>query len=79
MDSDYEKAKQLGLTQIDRWSQGLQHHPESVRLMKFLAEHDCKDYGMHFDWEIGGDGDNGETLMFQMDAYFEQRDATQSK
>lgn len=72
--SDYEKAKALALTQTDRWSRGLGHHPMSERLMKFIQEHDEKDYGLYFDWKTGGDGDNGETLMFQMDAFFEMLD-----
>jgi hypothetical protein len=25
----------------------------------------------YFCWKTGGDGDNGETLMYQMDAFFE--------
>jgi len=72
--SDYEKAKELGLTSIDRWGEGVQHHPMSERLMKFIFIHDWKDYNYYFDWNIGGDGDNGETLMFQMDAFFELLD-----
>lgn len=69
--TDYEKAKAAGLTDTDRWGEGIDHHPMSLRLMKFLKEHDMKDYGMYFDWSTGGDGDNGETLMYQMDAFFE--------
>jgi hypothetical protein len=38
--SDYRKAKELGLTQKDRWSEGIEHHPMSKRLMSFLSEHD---------------------------------------
>lgn len=72
--SDYDKAKELGLTSKDRWGEGIEHHQKSVKLMNFLKEHDFKDYGMCFDWETGGDGDNGETLMFQLDAYFELMD-----
>ena len=72
--SDYEKAKELGLTKIDRWGQGISHHPMSERLMKFIAKHDFNDYGDASQWNIGGDGDNGETLMFQMDAFFELLD-----
>ena len=71
---DYEKAKKLGLTSKDRWDLGIKHHPKSIRLMEFLSEHDAKDYHMHFDWKYGGDGDNGEALMFQMDAFFELLD-----
>lgn len=71
---DHVNAEKLGLTKKDRWGQGIPHHSESLRLVKFLIEHDFKDYGDYFGWKIGGDGDQGETLMFQMDAYFELRD-----
>lgn len=76
---DYEKAKALGLTQQDRWEAGAPHHPMSKRLVDFLSAHDCHDYNMHFDWRTGGDGDNGETLMYQMDAFFEMLDKTEGK
>lgn len=72
--NDYEKAKELGLTSKDRWGGGIPHHPMSLRLMKFLDDHDFKDYGDYFCWKVGGDGDNGETLMYQMDAFFELQD-----
>lgn len=71
---DYEKAKELGLTSGDRWSEGKTHHPMSERLVRFLAKHDLNDYGDCFQWSVGGDGDNGETLMYQMDAFFEMLD-----
>jgi len=69
--TDYKKAKAAGLTDLDRWSEGMDHHPMSLRLMAFLEEHDFKDHGDTFGWKTGGDGDNGETLMYQMDAFFE--------
>jgi len=72
---DYAKAKELGLTSIDRWGEGREHHPMSERLVRFLAEHDFNDYGDTFQWGVGGDGDNGETLAFEMDAFFEMLDA----
>lgn len=74
MSKDYNKAKELGLTGKDRWGDGLKHHPKSLRLMEFLKDHDREDYGSVFDWNTGGDGDNGETLMYQMDAFFEMLD-----
>jgi hypothetical protein len=70
----YTKAVELGLTTKDRWGEGIPHHPKSIELMKFIEIHDFKDYGDYFGWNVGGDGDNGETLMFQMDAYFEVQD-----
>ena len=69
--SDYEKAKSLGLTDKDRWEDGTPHHPMSERIVRFLSEHDFNDYGDHFCWKVGGDGDNGETLAYELDAFFE--------
>lgn len=74
MNGDYDKAEKHGLTKLDRWEKGMHHHPMSERLARFLQEHDFKDYSDYFCWKIGGDGDNGETLMFQMDAFFEMLD-----
>ena len=71
---DYQKAQELGLTNKSRWGDGVDHHPMSVRLMEFLFHHDWKDYNCYFDWSYGGNGDNGETLMFEMDAFFELLD-----
>ena len=69
--SDYEKAKEMGLTDLNRWEDGIEHHPMSQRLMRFIKEHDFNDYDDHFCWKVGGDGDNGEALMYMMDAFFE--------
>ena len=71
---DYEKAEAAGLTHKNRWEEGIEHHPMSVRLMEFVAKHDFRDYGDHSCWKTGGDGDNGETLMYEMDAFFELLD-----
>jgi hypothetical protein len=75
MSTDYEEADKLGLTTKDRWGEGIEHHDNSIRLMDFLADHDRNDYGDCFFWKRGGDGDNGEMLMYQLDAYFELMDA----
>lgn len=71
---DYDLAVNLCLTKKDRWGNDIPHHPRSIRLMQFLMEHDDDDYDDHFVWKIGGDGDDGETLMYQMDAFFEMLD-----
>ena len=72
--TDYQVAEVLGRTRISRWENGVPHHPQSRRLMKFLEEHDLKDCGDSFNWKTGGDGDNGEALMYEMDSYFETLD-----
>lgn len=59
---------------IDRWSLGIKHHEKSIELMNFLKDLDFNVYGDYFFWKTGGDGDNGETLMYQMDAFFEAKD-----
>ncbi len=63
----------------DRWGNGIDHHPKSIELMKFLEEVDFNAYGDYFCWKTGGDGDNGETLMYQMDAFFEAKDRGEIK
>ena len=59
----------------NRWGKGTDHHPKSIELMRSLARIDRNLCGGYFDWETGGDGDNGETLMYQLDIYFECLDA----
>jgi hypothetical protein len=71
---DYLRARNLGLTNKNRWEEGIEHHPMSERIVRFLVEHDFNDYNNHFYWKVGGDGDNGESLMYQMDAFFEMLD-----
>lgn len=51
----------------DRWEKGMDHHPKSIQLMEYLESIDYHIYNDSFCWKTGGDGDNGETLMFQMD------------
>lgn len=58
-----------------RWEQGYDHHPASIQLHKELDELDWKHLKGYFDFKSGGDGDNGETLMFLLDMIFERRDA----
>lgn len=63
----------------DRWSEGIDHHPMSDALVRFMAKHDWENYKGYFDWRTGGDGDNGESLMYQMDPFFEWLDTQKDK
>ena len=54
-----------------RWEEGIDHHPSSVALYKAIAKIDFDSGGDYFQWSSGGDGDNGEHLMYEMDIYFE--------
>ena len=57
-----------------RWKQGVPHHPKSIDLFKKLATIDIEYGGDFFEWMSGGDGDNGEMLMYEMDIHFEQEE-----
>lgn len=57
-----------------RWEKGIPHHPNSIKLMKSLADLDFTLGGDYFCFKMGGDGDNGEHLMYLMDVHFERED-----
>ncbi len=58
-----------------RWDQGIDHHPKSKEMFKAMSKIDFAHGGDYFCWESGGDGDNGEFLMYELDIYFECLDA----
>lgn len=55
-----------------RWEKGIPHHPKSIHLYKRIEELDFKLNSDDFGFKSGGDGDNGEQLMFLLDVYFEE-------
>lgn len=57
-----------------RWENGTPHHPKSEELFKIIEDLDWEFGGDYFCWKKGGDGDNGETLMYLLDIHFEQLD-----
>ncbi len=57
-----------------RWEQGIPHHPRSVELFKTLCEIDELYGNNYFQWRKGGDGDNGEHLMYCLDVHNEIED-----
>ena len=54
-----------------RWEQGIPHHPDSKRIAQAIFDLDWEYGGDYFCWKSGGDGDNGEHLMYLLDIYFE--------
>lgn len=66
------KKKKLNIT--ERWEQGIPHNPKSIKLYKFIANEDYENCGDSFCFKSGGDGDNGEHLMYLMDLYFEDNE-----
>ena len=53
-----------------RWEEGIDHHPKSEEIYNFISEYDFKFCGNSFYFRSGGDGDNGESLMYLLDEYF---------
>ena len=58
-----------------RWEDGVDHHPKSIALFESLKKIDLEHGGDYFYWKSGGDGDNGEHLMYELDIHFETIDA----
>lgn len=62
-----------------RWESGTPHHPKSAELMKRMSDLDWELLDGGLDLKCGGDGDIGESIMYLMDIYFEEQDATANK
>jgi hypothetical protein len=62
------------LSIVKRWSDGTEHHPRSKELMKNISQLDFCFNNDYFRFKVGGDGDNGEILMYLMDMFFELKD-----
>ena len=65
--------KKTELTIDERWEQGIEHDPRSEKLYREIADIDYKN-GDSMGFKSGGDGDNGETLMYLFDVHFERLD-----
>jgi hypothetical protein len=63
-------------TITERWEQGVAHDPRSIALYTSIARIDYEECGDSFGFKSGGDGDNGETLMYLFDVHFERKDKT---
>ena len=57
-----------------RWEQGLPHDKRSEEIFRSIQNIDRGENGNWMDLESGGDGDNGEHLMYLMDIHFEMQD-----
>ena len=65
----------LTISPDDRWDQGIEHDPRSEALYGFLAEYDWKFGDDSMGLRAGGDGDNGEALMYLLDEYYAALDS----
>jgi len=66
------KKRKLSIN--DRWEQGIDHDPRSKEIYKAIAKIDFEEGDDAFDFKSGGDGDNGEHLMYLLDLYYEDLD-----
>lgn len=57
-----------------RWEDGIEHDPRSIEIYKSIAKLDLEVGGDYFCFKSGGDGDNGEHLMYLLDIHFEKED-----
>lgn len=51
-----------------------EHLPETIKLFNFISNLDFNEANDYFCWKSGGDGDNGEILMNELDEYFKNND-----
>lgn len=73
--------KELGLDLSDiecnitkRWEEGIPHHPKAKQAVQAIALIDNLFQNDSLDISMGGDGDNGEAMMYCLDIYFEALD-----
>ena len=62
-------------TIIERMEQGIPHDPRSVAVYSHVARVDYEQCDDTLSLKAGGDGDNGEHLMYLLDDYFAEADA----
>ena len=68
----YTLSKQLNIASQNEVRKS--HHPKAKELMAFLKDIDFHDFNDYFCWKTGGDGDNGEVLLEQLDTFFATKD-----
>ena len=59
------------ITPGERWERGIEHHAKSLALFRSISHIDFIYNDDYFGFKSGGDGDNGEALMYLLDIYFE--------
>ena len=58
----------------ERWENGIPHDERAIEIYKFISTYDWEHCGDFFCFKQGGDGDNGEHLMYLLDEYFANKD-----
>lgn len=57
-----------------RLDEGMEHDPRTIKMYEFISQLDFNEANDAFGFSSGGDGDNGEHLMYLMDCYYEALD-----
>jgi hypothetical protein len=70
----YKKIDGVEYDISKRWEEGIPHHPKSEELFKKIQEVDFVWNDDYFCWKYGGDGDNGEFLLYVLDIIFEEKE-----
>lgn len=65
------------MTLQERFEKSVPHDERSKKLYKFISDLDFHEGGDCFGFKSGGDGDNGEYLMYLLDEYFAHSDGEQ--
>lgn len=60
----------------ERYESGIEHDPRSEAMYKFIADLDYEEGGDSLGLKSGGDGDNGEQLLYLFDCWFAKQDQT---
>jgi hypothetical protein len=71
------KVSKSVLSVEERWERGLPHNKHSTALARKLADIDNRLGNGQLDLKFGGDGDNGEHLLYLLDIYFETMEVTE--
>jgi len=76
-------SKKLDYTGVEtdvntRWEEGMDHHPMSMEFRNHIREMEKK-HKSDFYLDFGGDGDNGETILFLLDVFFEAKDKNKNE
>lgn len=58
----------------ERWEQGIDHDPRSREIVRYMAKIDYKYSDDSLCIKTGGDGDNGEQMMYLLDCWFAEQD-----
>ncbi len=62
------------MTLAERMNTGQPHDPRSIELFRSIEKIDFDEGGDRFCFKSGGDGDNGEHLMYLLDVHFARKD-----